>query len=167
MTTVELYVSGTSVVLLVYTKLMSRRKQSLVFLSPITSKDSSQLRKRKRMDATRPWRFSSFLVSLDGTLATYDLRKQTSDPSKLLYRSACLSEDLTAITSLKSGRVIATSTSEGALLLFDTESRLDQCKHRFKINTPSLDHMVRDSERQLETCSAMITNPLPCAFPSR
>lgn len=71
----------------------------------------------------------------------YDIRKSNSSKEKLYALSDCMDEDLTAIAMVKGDKFVATSTSEGIVLLFKWDWFGD-CKDRILFNACTIDHMV-------------------------
>lgn len=85
--------------------------------------------------------YIKFLNRLDGTLAVYDIRKSNNSKEKLHALSDCMEEDLTSIALVKNDKFVATSTSEGIILLFKWDWFGD-CKDRIPFNANTIDHMV-------------------------
>ncbi|KAL4510506.1 hypothetical protein ABPG72_004660 [Tetrahymena utriculariae] len=91
-------------------------------------------------------------TSLDGTLAVYDIRKANNAKDKLYALSDCMEEDLTSIQLVKNDKFVATSTSEGIVLLFKWDWFGD-CKDRIVFNANTIDHMIKLDENTLITGS--------------
>ncbi|EGR27280.1 WD repeat protein [Ichthyophthirius multifiliis] len=89
-------------------------------------------------------------TSLDGSLSVYDIRKANSSKDKLYALSDCMEEDLTSICLVKDGKFVATSSSEGNILLFKWDWFGD-FKDRVLLNTASIDTMIKLDENTLIT----------------
>lgn len=63
-----------------------------------------------------------------------------------------MEEDLTSLCLVKNGKFVATSTSEGIILLFKWDWFGD-CKDRILFNTSSIDTMIKLDENTLITGS--------------
>lgn len=72
----------------------------------------------------------------------YDIRKSNNAKDKLYALSDCMEEDLTAITLIKDDKFVATSTSEGIILLFKWDW-FGNSKDRILFNASTIDHMVK------------------------